>query len=502
MIDGGAGVAPVRPAGGAVTDARVLDPAQFPGASLDPESVRSAADDLIRSAEEVRQGGSDVLAEWRHLAQHYEAPEGYRLLHVMDPVEHQSRWFADDLDRVAAALHEYADEVTSVLDMRRIATIDAESFLSTIAGNADWRQDQALVDKHMELLRFVNEAQVALWDAERRCANAIRARYGALALRVSSGADDPRGYGWAAIPDAADMPWGAEVRRQDVCAKAAAVQVKRFVWDGALWDGLMGAGKGVAALGGVGDESDGSWGWSHSWDAAGATWSALPALIGHAEGEWAWGTAGEAWLGIGKGLLSWDTWADDPARASGGAILNVATFVVPLVGGTRTLGTLGKAGRAGAGVRAATSVVDPAEVADDLTVEAGRSGVVESVADVTSTAVRDLEDAVLLSDDIADLVPPDGHVVADWTVRAPRAPLSPQEFITPTNPPQPPWRFIPEEWGLRVMGRTRDYPDGYWSVVNESGQPVDISTKRPPGHGSRALHRARTHVPLPPDWIS
>ncbi|EYR63656.1 hypothetical protein N866_19155 [Actinotalea ferrariae CF5-4] len=379
-------------AGGVVAETGLIDPTRFAGADVDPEAVRTAADGLGRSADEVRQGGADVLGEWRLLAQHYEAPEAHRLLHVMDPVETDSRRFADDLRAVAEALHRYADDVGPALDLRRMVTIEAEWFLGNTARDPEWRRDQRLVDQHTELLSTANEVQVLLWDAERRCANAIRRLSGARSLRPSTSADDPRGYGWSAIPDEAEMPWGAPVQREDVCAKAAFVQVKRFIWDGAVWDGVMGTLKSLGSLVGVGDESDGSWGWSHSWAAAGDAWQGMTALVGHDDGAWSAGTAGDAWWGMAKGLLSWDTWAEDPGRASGGAIFNVASLALPVVGGVRAASVLGTTGRTAAAVRTGAAVVDPTDLADDVAADVATVARPVPVADATTEAWRHLDD--------------------------------------------------------------------------------------------------------------
>ena len=487
-------------AGGVVAETGLIDPTRFAGADVDPEAVRTAADGLGRSADEVRQGGADVLGEWRLLAQHYEAPEAHRLLHVMDPVETDSRRFADDLRAVAEALHRYADDVGPALDLRRMVTIEAEWFLGNIARDPEWRRDQRLVDQHTELLSTANEVQVLLWDAERRCANAIRRLSGARSLRPSTSADDPRGYGWSAIPDEAEMPWGAPVQREDVCAKAAFVQVKRFIWDGAVWDGVMGTLKSLGSLVGVGDESDGSWGWSHSWAAAGDAWQGMTALVGHDDGAWSAGTAGDAWWEMAKGLLSWDTWAEDPGRASGGAIFNVASLAVPVVGGVRAASVVGNTGRTAAAVRAGAAVVDPTEVADDVARD-----VVGSMADV-SPAMPPLLDRIwtveasAVGDGPSALPAPPGLKAVDTTPQVRVNPSSPADFIPPVHPPHPPPAFIPQDYKLWVSGPTPDYPTGYWRLRTARGQPLDPGAGGFPRNVSAAEFASRTHVPLPENW--
>jgi hypothetical protein len=73
-------------------------------------------------------------------------------------------------------------------------------------------------------------------------------------------------------------------------------------------------------------------------------------------------------------------------------------------------------------------------------------------------------------------------------------------FLEPTNPPQlpPSLSDLPPGYGVRTMGPTEQYPNGYWVETNEGGQPIDPSTGKPPSNVSRAVSRSMTHVPLPP----
>ena len=51
---------------------------------------------------------------------------------------------------------------------------------------------------------------------------------------------------------------------------------------------------------------------------------------------------------------------------------------------------------------------------------------------------------------------------------------------------------------IRVMGPTQNYPNGHWVQYNAAGHAIDPATGQQTGSVSRALHRAMTHVPLPP----
>lgn len=322
-----------------------INPWAIPGEELAPDVVEAAADTLTRDAAKIRQFGSDVLGHWQRLPQYYEAPEAGQLFAAMDPVAAKSETVAAAVTAVARALRGYAEEIRPITHGLAVVRSDAWAFRARIDANSEWEYDQSLVDENSDLLRRVNAFQVALWDAERRCANAIRAQYGAAPWHAADGSDDGLAYGVTEIPTDAPMAWGSEVQRKDHCPKAAGVQVTRFVWDGVIVDGLWGGVTGLGTLIGI----DGS-GWH--WDTMKTSWVGLGALIGYAEGEWSWGNAGEGWKALGKGLVAWDTWEDDPGRAAGGAVFNILTVVVPVgaaVGGAKgaatAAGTAGKVGR-------------------------------------------------------------------------------------------------------------------------------------------------------------
>lgn len=50
---------------------------------------------------------------------------------------------------------------------------------------------------------------------------------------------------------------------------------------------------------------------------------------------------------------------------------------------------------------------------------------------------------------------------------------------------------------MRVMPPTQQYPNGYFVITNQSGQPVNPMTLKPPSNVTRPMARAQTHVPLP-----
>lgn len=397
-----------------------IDPTAIPGRDLDPDAVEAAADELARGGVQVREIGADVVREWRTLANHYEAPEAPRLLTAMNPVETGARQFGDDVEKVAGALRAYAEETRPIKAALASVRSRAWDFVSRANADPEWQYKQSMVDENTQLVREVNGLQVQLWEAERRCANAIRALYGAAAWRAATSADDPLGYGISEIPTDAETPWGSEVQRKDHCPKSAAVGVKRFVWDGVVVDGLWGTVTGLGML--VGIDGDG---WS--WETMKTSWVGMGSLIGYSGGEWSWGNAGDAWLELGKGLIAYDTWGDDPARAAGGAVFNVATIFIPA--GAAVSGTKGAATAAGTGARVSSWLQKGARIVDftdpvALTVRGAKvamphlddlaSGLVNltrgiDVPDFSSTlddlAGRGVDDLARGVDDVADVPP-------------------------------------------------------------------------------------------------
>ena len=58
--------------------------------------------------------------------------------------------------------------------------------------------------------------------------------------------------------------------------------------------------------------------------------------------------------------------------------------------------------------------------------------------------------------------------------------------------------FLPPGYSFRTMPPTQDYPNGYWRLYNQNGQPVDPSTGKPPSNVTRPQFNSQTHIELPP----
>lgn len=341
-----------------------IDPEVIPGRDLRPDTLDRLATELLGTSHGVRSGGADVVDRWRGLSTVYETPEAPALLDDVLPVEPATARYADALGQVAAAVRDYADTIRPVQrDLARLRD-DAYSFRARAVLRERWDGDQDLVDENTRLVHAVGVQQSLLDEAARVCALRIRAATrGDTALRECT--PDGLHVSRATTLPADDQPWGQVVRRHDPCPKAAAVQIKHFLWDGIAVDNVWGGVVGAAGLVGF-DES-----WHHDWSYAATSWSLVGDLFrADARGS-------DARFEAAKSLVAWDDWQDDPARAAA----SVALFLLPGVGGAGALlkgaRTASTTGRVGAVLHDATITprLLPASttsiVVDDLTSASG-----------------------------------------------------------------------------------------------------------------------------------
>ncbi|MEZ3161996.1 DNA/RNA non-specific endonuclease [Microbacterium sp. BWT-B31] len=384
-----------------------IDPASIPGKDLDPDAIETNASTVATLAAEVRSNGSNVHLKWQGMAGVYSAPESGTLLGLMQPVSSQATQAGDNLETVSAALKQFAADVRPIKAELDALRTQAQTFVDTTVANGvrvrelnpswtalngsgygygtsgasysgswnaygatsgtpstgsdvpqyryvtkEWHEDQDAVDRNTDLIAQVNAQQVALWEAERTCANKIRALYGATALHSYQSEDDRNGYGLDEIPEGTEMPWGAPMERTEGCGEATAKFVfKDLIWEGIAVGGVWGTVQGVGTLVFGYNPETGEW---FSGDAYGAAWGGLGMLaVGLATlgpitvadnimetvtgGEgFISGPAGDfldsaedALLNTGKALIAWDKWADDPGTALGESVFNVATILIP-----------------------------------------------------------------------------------------------------------------------------------------------------------------------------
>lgn len=416
-----------------------IDPDKIPGKDIDPDAIESNASTIKTIAGSVRDNGSNVHLKWQGMAGVYEAPESGTLLGLMQPVSSQATTAGDNLEVVSGALTQFASDVRPIKAELDSLRLQAQAFRDEIAGGVqvrelnpawvstqgyygttasssgyspysssstggtttasdipqyqnvtkEWHEVQEYVDRNNDLISQVNAQQVALWEAERACANTIRALFGGAPLHAYESENDPLGYGLNEIPEGTEMPWGAPVERTEGCGEATAKFVfKDFLWEGVIVGGVWGTIEGLGTLVLGYNPATGDW---FSGDAYGAAWGNLGLLVASGvmnspllgplmwadQGMEAFGGGGflpqevrdfkakadEAALNTGKALIAWDKWADDPGTALGESVFNVGTILIP--GGAAVTGvkTAGTAASVLSKMARVVDLVDPASLA-------------------------------------------------------------------------------------------------------------------------------------------
>ena len=346
-----------------------IDPSKIPGLKIDVESIRSGASDLSTQAGNMRSSGSTVKSTWAGMSGCYQAPEQETLYAAMNPVETLSGDLADDLESMASSLGAFADAAEAIKADAVTLQGRAQSFLDTTGADPEWMYDQKNVDAHTDLVEAASALQVRLWDAERECANAIRALDGLDSYHADQRSrDDELFYGMSSIPsDAEGLPWGDAVQRRDHCPAKAGTSL----WRGVYNDFVLGTINGLTNLFGV--SVGGPEGLSFSVDTAAATWQGMAGLAGFRWDEfgdfegWSLDNARRSWVAAGQGLVSWDMWKEDPLRALTTNVLNVAMIVATWGAGAAAAGgragsavsRLGRLGRAAAVVDRIMAFMDP-----------------------------------------------------------------------------------------------------------------------------------------------
>lgn len=345
----------------------MIDPGGIPQIDADLDAVSAAGARLRTEGGAVRDTGADVHATWQGLSAVYEAPETGHLLAATAPVRTAADQVGSRLERVGAALVAYAEEVRPIqAELVRLRG-SAAAFVAAADADDDWRKDAGKVEEHSGLLSAVASAKAAWEEAERRCASAINAvdggvqfvadngdgvtqlgEYGHDAQTWQAAATSEEGAGWG-TPEERDRPWYEDIGH-----------------------GAVSFGKGVVI--------DGAWGtvkalgtMVNPWaDDFGASWKGL-GMLGLALVPGALvvnsqmslfgleqGALQNTLVQAGKGLVAWDMWGEDPARAAGAVGFNVLA----------TLGT-GGAGAALTGTGRAATVTRTAAQASRAAVARG-----------------------------------------------------------------------------------------------------------------------------------
>jgi len=302
-----------------------INTAEIPQIDGDLDVVDAAGGSPKTAGTGFADTGSDVHTTWQGLSGVYKAPEVGELLAATAPVSADSSTIGSDVRSVGSALSAYASEVRPIkAELERLRT-EAVAYNATIEGDDEWTKDEDLVNQKNGLLKSVNAAVAAWQAAERTCASAINATFGGVQYRADDGdsttSADEYGYSAETLDGATagdqGVPWGKASEVDEPWYKDVANSVVSF-GKGLVVDGLWGTVRGLGTMVGV----DGA-------EAAGQAWMGIGKLAmslnpvamavdqtvgipGMEKGE-----LGATQLAAGKAPIAYDTWGEDPARASG-----------------------------------------------------------------------------------------------------------------------------------------------------------------------------------------
>lgn len=387
----------------------MIEPGKIPTFDGNLEAVESAASGLKGAGPKITSTGSDVHSTFQGLAAFYDAPEASELFASTAPVKSRAAGFGADVHAVGAALATYVTEMRPIAKQLDALKTKATAFVNSVKDDDDWHKDGDKVDEHNQMLHDVNSAVVQKAAVERKCANAIEALFGGRRWHAGDSRHDKNAYGPESIPDNAATPWGKPEEEDKPWYEDVADGVVSFA-KGVFVDGAWGMVKGLATLGGdnvwwaiEGDVFSGHWGdiggdalgalkdTGRAWEGVGLLALGLtlynPGMGVPGVGLTVMGKQGllpswannvvtmsnNALIATGKGMVAWDEWGKDPARAAGATGFNVVATVATLPFG----GEGAAADGAGAAARAAgTAAEDAGRVgeAGELAGDAGRVG--------------------------------------------------------------------------------------------------------------------------------
>ncbi|MEU1822396.1 hypothetical protein ABZ502_08090 [Streptomyces abikoensis] len=350
-----------------MSDEELIVPSGIPQFTGNVDTLVTDAKTMTSDAKLFRDSGASVHSTFQGLQACYKAPEAEKLFATTAPVATKASAFASDLEKVSGALSTYASEIRPLAKKLGDLKDEAIAFVKSVEGDDHWRRDQKKVDHNNNLWRSVNATVSAFTDAERSCHDKIVALVGGEKLIVDDGSHKPNMYGYKAsdLDHAEQTPWGSMAEREYTGIAWLGHQIKSFVWDGFIVDGVWGTIKGLGTLVGT----DG-------WDKAGQAWTGLAKLatglvITASPLGAAYWLAPEdklpSWLRdsrtamkeTGKALVAYDQWGKNPARAAGGVTFNVLTTV--FTGGS------GAAAKGGAVAKTVGALGKVAKVVDPMT---------------------------------------------------------------------------------------------------------------------------------------
>ncbi|MER6997093.1 hypothetical protein [Streptomyces sp. NPDC000410] len=357
----------------------MIKPEEIPHFTGNLDLLEATYQALAADGSGFRSTGSDIHTRFQGLASFYEAPEAEQLFATTAPVQTTGENLGTDVESVARTLSEYANEVRPLVTRLEQLRQEANAFVADVKRNDlwfdQWQRDQEKIDKNAELVNGVKDVQIAFWDAERRAANKIYSLFSCIRFRTDDGSHKPDMYGYSAeMLEDAELPWGT-IDQRTVLPGNFELHVKEFIWDGLIVDNIWGSIEGLVSL------KDGE-----TWEALGRVLLGAQDTLKDPHNEHAGDMGDDPYIQesrqhakeFAKGLVAWDMWDENPARASATVVFNVLTLGAgPLKAGS--------AAKAGLGAKAARTTATVGEVLDPISATAKAVGAAApKVAEVTA----------------------------------------------------------------------------------------------------------------------
>lgn len=375
----------------------LIIPDKIPGDDLKPENIRAAAAALGTVASSYTTTAQEVEASWAAMPASFVAPDAEIVYAGMSKPAESARTFSTKVGKVSHALLAYADSLGEVKKTLAAIKQDAYTFLSEFeAGNRVWvnaRETQAYewdphirssaatarfgttgddpvsylqgrgetarslggdvqilvhwsqsgkhVSRNNELMNRIADAYARVNALEVECANAVNAQ------RDDSVAPLKAVEAWQLKQDGenvAKLPWGHRSDEQRNCSESFGHGANTaFTETVQGLGGLIGYNP-IKDQFGDGAHAGQAWlGFGQGLAALGLMVNPLGPVLGTL-GVPGYKEAQNTVTEMGKGLVAWDTWAKNPAEASGAVLFNVGTLFIPGVDAVKAASVLSKAG--------------------------------------------------------------------------------------------------------------------------------------------------------------
>ncbi|MFC7306828.1 hypothetical protein ACFQVC_21670 [Streptomyces monticola] len=441
----------------------MIEPGLIPQFLGNLEQLEKDISGLQSAASGIQMSGMNIHSRFQAMGAYYKAPEAGQLLATTQPVMDTADEFSADLEQVATALSVYAAEVRPLAKKLDQLKLDAAAFVDSVKGDKDWTDDEGKSNEHQALMDGVAETVAAIQAAERRCADKINAISPSMCRpkwTVDDGSHESNMYGYDAgtLKDAGKLPWGSpEERTYEPWTLDWAGNGLKDFGKGFFIDGLGGAADGVYTLFGGHDADKAGEAWGHLWDAVGGLGQYLATpytalmdwTLGEPEDTSDEDRQKQAFRDMGKSLVAWDMWHENPTRASGTTAFNAITFFATPI-------KIGAAGRAGAGAKVVAGAAKVGEYLDPLTAGAKVVGssikAVPTISEVTTrfgaafkAPTAEIPHSVLEAPDGSKVRIEDGQFIPsdrDGSLNSDPAPREPSATDRASSPAEPPNREL------------------------------------------------------------